>query len=158
MLGDLLGVCAGAAWGLTTVAVRATRLSEAPATQTLFYQLLWAFVILVPFALISGQTAFHGTPLVWTSLAFQAIVVCFFSYVAWFYLLRVYLASRLGVLSFMSPLFGVAMGALLLHERLDPTFIAGAALVLAGMLVVNGREWLKYMLARQRRDGRHGAA
>jgi drug/metabolite transporter (DMT)-like permease len=157
MLGDLLGVCAGAAWGLTTVAVRATRLSEAPATQTLFYQLLWAFVILVPFALISGQTAFHGTPLVWTSLAFQAIVVCFFSYVAWFYLLRVYLASRLGVLSFMAPMFGVALGALLLHEPLDPTFLAGAALVLAGMLVVNGREWMRFVFSRQRRDGKIGS-
>ncbi|MBP0590198.1 DMT family transporter [Paraburkholderia sp. LEh10] len=158
MLGDLLGICAGAAWGLTTVAVRATRLSDAPATQTLFYQLAWAFVVPLPFAVISGQSHFHGTPLAWASLGFQAIVVCFGTYVAWFWLLRIYLASRLGVLSFMSPLFGVAMGALLLHERLDPTFIAGAALVLAGMLVVNGREWLKYMLARQRRDGRHGAA
>jgi drug/metabolite transporter (DMT)-like permease len=158
MLGDLFGICAGAAWGLTTVVVRATRLSEAPATQTLFYQLMWAFVVLLPFALLSGQSAFHGTTLVWASLAFQAIVVCFFSYVAWFYLLRVYLASRLGVLSFMSPLFGVALGALLLHERLDPTFLAGAALVLSGMFVVNGREWLKYVFARQRRDGKIGSA
>lgn len=131
MLGDLLGICAGAAWGMTTVAVRATRLSEAPATQTLFVQLVWAFVVLLPFALFSGQSAFHGTTLVWASLGFQAIVVCFVSYVAWFYLLRVYLASRLGVLSFMSPLFGVALGALLLHERLEPTFLAGSALVLS---------------------------
>ncbi|MEI5996506.1 DMT family transporter [Paraburkholderia bengalensis] len=156
MFGDLLGICGGAAWGLTTVAVRATRLSEAPATQTLFHQLAWAFVILLPFALISGQTAFHGTTMVWASLGFQAIIVCFGSYMAWFWLLRLYLASRLGVLSFMSPLFGVAMGALLLHERLDPNFLAGAALVLAGMLVVNGRDWLKVVFARQRRDGKIG--
>lgn len=157
MLGDLLGLCGGAAWGLTTVAVRATRLSDAPATQTLFYQLVWAFAILLPVAGLTRQVAFHGNTLVWASLGFQAIVVCFFSYVAWFYLLRVYLASRLGVLSFMAPLFGVALGALLLHERLDPTFLAGAALVLAGMLVVNGREWLKFVFARQRRDGKIGS-
>jgi len=153
MLGDLLGICAGAVWGLTTVAVRASRLSEAPATQTLFYQLVWAFVVLLPFALLSGQSTFHGNTLVWASLGFQAFVVCFFSYVAWFYLLRIYLASRLGVLSFMAPMFGVALGALLLHERLDPTFLAGSALVLVGMLVVNGREWLKFVFARQSRDG-----
>ncbi|MBN3751379.1 DMT family transporter [Paraburkholderia sp. Tr-20389] len=158
MLGDLLGICAGAAWGMTTVAVRVTRLSEAPATQTLFVQLLWAFAVLLPFALFSGQSAFHGTTLVWASLGFQAVVVCFVSYVAWFYLLRVYLASRLGVLSFMAPLFGVALGALLLHERLEPTFLAGSALVLAGMFVVNGREWMKYVFARQRRDGKVGSA
>ncbi|MBN3766946.1 DMT family transporter [Burkholderia sp. Ac-20365] len=157
MLGDLLGLCAGAAWGVTTVIVRATRLSEAPATQTLFIQLVWAFIVLLPFAFLSGQSAFHGNTLVWASLGFQALVVCFFSYVAWFYLLRVYLASRLGVLSFMAPMFGVALGALLLHERLDPTFLAGSAFVLAGMLLVNGREWLKFVFARQRRDGKIGS-
>lgn len=158
MLGDFLGICAGAAWGATTVVVRTTRLSDAPATQTLFIQLVWAFVVLLPFAVLSGQSAFHGTPLVWASLGFQALIVAFFSYVAWFYLLRVYLASRLGVLSFMAPMFGVALGALLLHERLDPSFLAGAALVLAGMLVVNGREWLKFVFERQRRDGKIGSA
>ncbi|SIT41292.1 conserved membrane hypothetical protein [Paraburkholderia piptadeniae] len=158
MLGDLLGICGGAAWGMTTVAVRATRLSEAPATQTLFYQLAWAFVVLLPFAAITGQFHFHGTPLVWTSLGFQAIVVCFISYAVWFWLLRIYLASRLGVLSFMSPIFGVAMGGLLLRERLDPGFLAGSVLVLAGMMVVNGREWLYNVFTRQRRRGKIGSA
>lgn len=151
MLGDLLGICGGAAWGMTTVAVRATRLSEAPATQTLFYQLAWAFAVLLPFAFLRGQFYFHGTPLVWTSLGFQAIVIGFMSYAAWFWLLRIYLASRLGVLTFMSPIFGVAMGALLLHERLDASFLTGAALVLAGMMVVTGRDVLKNVVGRQRR-------
>ena len=154
ILGDFFGICGGATWGMTTVAVRATRLSEAPASQTLFYQLGWAFVILLPSAFIFGQSTFHGTPLVWASLGFQAIIVCFISYFAWFWLLRIYLASRLGVLAFLSPLFGVAMGALVLRERLDPTFLAGAALVLAGMLVVNGSDCLKFVFARQRRGGK----
>jgi drug/metabolite transporter (DMT)-like permease len=157
MLGDLLGICGGAAWGTTTVVVRATRLSEAPATQTLFYQLVWAFAVLLPYAFLRGQFHFHGTPLVWSSLAFQAVFVCFISYAAWFWLLRIYLASRLGVLAFMSPIFGVAMGALLLHERLDPSFLTGAALVLAGMMVVNGRDVLKHVFARQRRGEKLGS-
>ncbi len=66
-VGDLMGLCAGASWGLTTVAVRTSRLSEAPATQTLFYQLLGAFVVLLPLAGITGAVQFRSTPLAWPS-------------------------------------------------------------------------------------------
>jgi drug/metabolite transporter (DMT)-like permease len=138
LAGDALGLCAGAAWGLSTVAIRASRLSEAPAAQTLFLQLAVAFVLLLAFAALSGQLAFHGSVIAWTSLGFQTVIVSFASYLAWFGLLRRYLAARLGVLSFMTPLFGVALGALLLQEPLERSFLAGAALVLLGLLIVNG--------------------
>ncbi len=143
LLGDVMGLCAGAAWGLTTVAVRTSRLSEAPPTQTLFYQLAGAFVVLLPVALATGQNHFNGTALAWASLAFQTFVVSFASYLIWFRLLRHYLAARLGVLSFMTPLFGVAMGVMLLDERLTPAFLGGSILVLAGLLVVNGQALLQ---------------
>ena len=137
LLGDLLGVCGGAAWGFTTVAVRVSRLSEAPATQTLFYQLVGGVVLLLPIAALTGQLHFHATPLAIESLGFQAIIVSFASYLAWFRLLTIYRAATLGVLAFMSPVFGVAMGAFILGEPLAPSFVFGAALVLVGVVVVN---------------------
>jgi drug/metabolite transporter (DMT)-like permease len=146
MLGDLLGLCGGAAWGLTTVAVRTSRLSEAPATQTLFYQLAGAFVILLPATAVFGEMRFHGTPMVWISLGFQTFLVCFASFLIWFAMLRRYLAARLGVLAFMTPVFGVGWGVVLLHEPLTPAFVAGAVLVFAGLIVVNGHSWLRTLL------------
>lgn len=139
LVGDLLGVAAGAAYGLTTVAIRTSRLSEAPPSQTLFYQLAGAFILLAPVALISGAH-FHGTALAYGTVAFQALVISFASYLTWFWLMRKYKAAQLGVLSFMTPLFGAAMGALILHESLDSAFVMGAALVLAGLLVVTVRK------------------
>lgn len=148
MLGDFMGLCGGAAWGMTTVAVRTTRLSEAPATQTLFCQLACAFVLLLPVAFITGQTAFHLTPFALASLGFQTVVVTFASYLVWFWMLRRYYAARLGVLSFMTPLFGVALGVVLLHERVDAAFLGGAALVLAGLLIVNGQAVVRQIFVR----------
>lgn len=78
------------------------------------------------------------TRVAWASLAFQGVVVSFASYLAWFGLLRRYLASRLSVFSFMTPLFGVTFGVLVLGEPVDAWFGSGAALVLAGILVVSG--------------------
>jgi len=148
LLGDLLGVLAGAAWGATTVAIRKTRLSEAPATKTLFYQMAVAAVALPLFAWASGQPAPVFSPAALASLVFQALAVALFSLLVWFWLLRRYLATRLSILSFMTPLFGVVFGVLILDEPLDAAFVAGAALVLAGILMVSGAGLLREKLAR----------
>ena len=136
--GDFLGLLAGAAWGATTVVVRCTRLAAAPATQTLLYQLVAAFVLLLGAAFITGQAQFNSTPTVWASLAFHSVIVSFASFLLWFWLLRKYLASRLGVYSFMTPLFGIALGAWLLHEPIEASFLVGAIPVLLGIILVSG--------------------
>lgn len=157
MLGDLLALAGGAAWGLTTVVVRVSRMSDAPATQTLFYQLSGAFAILLPASWLFGETHFHGTSALWASLAFQTLFVCFASFLIWFAMLRRYLAARLGVLSFMTPIFGVAWGVLLLDERPSAAFMAGTVLVMAGLVIVNGEAWLAPWLTRCLRAVRPGA-
>lgn len=143
LYGDALALMAGMTWGATTVVVRSTALARMPATQTLLYQLVAAFVILCVAAVVLGQDTFHPTPRALLSLAFHSVVVSFISFLVWFWLLRHYLASRLGVLSFMTPLFGVILGAWLLDETISPSFMAGAALVLIGIVVVSGHGWLR---------------
>lgn len=139
-IGDLMGIGAGAAWGATTLTLRFSRLSQAPSTVTTLYQLLGAFVLLGLLALGTGQTAVTAPPLLGLSMAFQIVFVSLISLLVWFGMLRVYLASRLGVLSFMTPLFGVVFGVVLLGERLGPAFIGGAIMVVAGILLVSGYE------------------
>lgn len=146
LLGDLLSLLAGAAWGATTVTIRCTRLTSAPSTETLLYQLAGAFVMLVPAALMLGQSRFEPTPAAWAHLAFQSVIVSFASFLAWVWLLRRYLASRLGVLSFMTPVFGIVLGIWLLDEPLEASFIAGSGLVLGGILLVSGCGWLRQWL------------
>lgn len=148
LLGDILALLGGIAWAATTVVVRCSRLSNAAATETLFYQLIAGFVLLLPAAALLGQTTIQPTALALGSLAFQSLIVSFASYLGWFWLLRRYLASRLGVFSFMTPLFGILFGVWLLDEPLEPSFVAGAALVLAGVLLVSGYGWFRQLLVR----------
>lgn len=143
LLGDALALLAGAAWGATTVTIRCTRLSAAPASETLLYQLVCACALLLPAAGLLGQAQFQPTPAAWGHLAFQSIIVSFASFLVWFWLLRHYLASRLGVLSFMTPVFGVALGLWLLDEPLELGFMLGSVLVLGGILLVSGHGWLQ---------------
>ncbi|BDG08385.1 DMT family transporter [Anaeromyxobacter paludicola] len=139
LLGDAFGVLGGAAWGATTVVIRSSALSEARPSQTLLYQLGGGCVLLLLLAVLTGQAGHVAlTPTSAASLAFQGVVVSFASYLAWFWLLRRYLASRLSVFSFLTPIFGVTFGVLVLGEPLTPAFLGGAALVLLGILLVSG--------------------
>lgn len=140
--GDLFALLGGIAWGATTVTIRMSRLSSAPPAQTLLYQLVGAAVLLLPAAYATGQGSFVPTPLTLTSLAFQSIIVSFASFLAWFWLLRTYLASQLGVFSFLTPMLGVMLGTILLGETPEPRFLAGTALVLLGILVVSAHATL----------------
>jgi drug/metabolite transporter (DMT)-like permease len=150
LLGDLFGLLAGMSWGALTVSVRCSRLSEAPAAKTLLYQLVCGCVWLLLAAWLGGQTAeVRFTPLVWGNLLFQSVVVAFASYLVWFWLLRRYLASGLGVFSFMTPLFGVIFGVLLLDERIDAFFIGGGLLVLLGISMVSADGWWRRLLRRE---------
>ncbi|MES2820075.1 MAG: DMT family transporter [Pseudomonadota bacterium] len=153
LLGDALGLCAGMAWGATTVVVRASKLSEAPPSMTLFYQLFVAFVLLLVFAAFSGQLQpLRLTPISVASVLFQGVVVSFISYFTWFWLLRRYLASNMAVFSFMTPLFGVTFGVLILDEPLSLNFILGAVLVLLGMTLVSSDAWLRRRFLRGARE------
>jgi drug/metabolite transporter (DMT)-like permease len=147
--GDFLGVLAAISWAATTVVVRCSVLSTASPAKTLQYQLVSACAVLLAVALVSGQASVNLTPQVVVSLAFQAVVVSFASFLAWFWLLRTYLASRLGVFSFMTPLFGMVCGAWLLHEPLEPAFLMGAVPVLSGMVLVSAGPWVRQRWAQR---------
>lgn len=149
LYGDLLALGAGVAWAATTVAVRCSRLAQVSAAQTLLYQLVGAFLLLTATAFLLEQTAIQFTPLAWGSLIFQSLVVCFASYLAWFWLLKHYSASQLGVFSFLTPIFGVALGVGLLGEQLELSFMIGAALVVSGIILVSASAWLKHQMTRK---------
>jgi drug/metabolite transporter (DMT)-like permease len=138
LLGDFFGVLGALFWALTTVLIRATKLAAITPAKTLFYQLAVSGPILLVVAWLMGEPGVTKlTPLIVLAFAYQCVVVAFASFLTWFWLLRHYLAARLGVLTFLTPLFGVLGGAVLLGEPLTLTFLAAAILVGLGIFLVN---------------------
>jgi len=140
LLGDSLGAGAAVMWAATTVLIRRTQLAQARAEKTLFYQLAVSALLLPVAAWLAAEPGvMRVDATVIASLVFQAGVVAFASYLAWFWLLTRYLAGRLAVFSFLAPLFGVFFGVLILHEPLTVKFVFAALLVGAGIALVNLR-------------------
>jgi drug/metabolite transporter (DMT)-like permease len=138
LLGDFFGLLGAALWAATTVLVRATRLASASAPKTLFYQVAVSGPVLLAASWMLGEPGvIYLTPLIIAAFAYQCVVVAFASFLTWFWLLRHYLAARISVLTFLTPLFGMLAGVLLLDEPLTASFAAAAILVGAGIYLVN---------------------
>jgi drug/metabolite transporter (DMT)-like permease len=138
LTGNLLALLAGAAWGATTVVVKATKLRSADATKVLLYQIVISALVTAPLAYLAGETwPARVSPIAAASLAYQSIWVVGVTYLTWFWLLRIYRAAELSAFTFVTPIVGVLAGWLVLGERLTPVFLAALALVVAGIALVN---------------------
>lgn len=138
LLGDAFGVLAALFWAATTVLIRATALAKVTATKVLLYQLVVSAAVMFPLSWLVGERGIGvlSAPTLW-AMAYQIVVVAFISYLAWFWLLTRYLAGRLLVFSFLTPLFGVLFGILLMNDQPTLHFFAAAAMVVGGIVLVN---------------------
>jgi drug/metabolite transporter (DMT)-like permease len=138
LVGDLFGALAALLWAATTVLIRATALAKVTATKVLLYQLAVSAAVMFPLSWLVGERGIGvlSAPTLW-AMAYQIVIVAFISYLAWFWLLTRYLAGRLLVFSFLTPLFGVGFGMLLMGDRPSLHFFAAAVMVVGGIVLVN---------------------
>ena len=137
-IGDLMILVAAVLWAATTLTIKASRLARVAAEKTLLYQLAVSAVALPALSVAFGERGvFAPTAVVWASVAFQIVIVASASYVAWFWLITRYPATRLSSFSFLSPVMGVLAGGLLLGERLTPAVFIAMALVGLGIWIAN---------------------
>lgn len=152
--GDMLELAAGLLWGATTVvlkvgvvlkvAVVLKKGGRVPLTppRMLFYQLAISSVALIGASLAVREAGVvSASAPVLAALAYQAVIVAFASYLAWFWLLRRYPASDLAPYLFWTPLFGVLAGWALLGDPLSGSLGAAAALIALGIYLVNRQRY-----------------
>jgi drug/metabolite transporter (DMT)-like permease len=138
LLGDLMIVAGGLLWAATTLVVKATTLLKVPPEKALGYQVAASIPILGLAALISGETISQVPgALTLALMAWQAFWVVGLTFLLWFGLIKTYSASKLSAFTFITPLFGVAAGYLIMGDRLTPAFGVAALLVIAGLILVN---------------------
>lgn len=128
----------GGVVSLTASTVIFKRLSDKPhPVMVNAVQLFAAGVILVPPALLlHGPPAFSLSPAVLLSLAWLVGVMSIGASLLWFWLLTHGDASRVSAWYFLTPVFGLLLGAALLGERLAPLDGVGLVVIATGLLLV----------------------
>jgi drug/metabolite transporter (DMT)-like permease len=135
--GDALELAGAILWGATTLVIKASRHPISP-HKTLFYQLAGSAALLAALAVLSGEAGLtRATAPVLAAVAYQAVVVAFASYLAWFWLLTCYPASHMAAFTFWTPIFGLLGGWLLLGEPITPALVVAMGLVATGIHLVN---------------------
>ena len=138
LMGDAMLAVAAVLWGATTVLIKASPLSGIKPGKTLLYQLAVSAVVLPLGSLVKNEPGIVlMTPLIAGSLVYQTVWVAFITYLAWFWLIRHYPPSRLASFTFLTPLFGVIAGGVLLNEPITGSLILALVLVGMGIFLVN---------------------
>jgi drug/metabolite transporter (DMT)-like permease len=138
LVGDLLCLGGGIAWGGLTLVIRASALRTVAPERVTFIQLLLSAPMLVGLSLVLGEPGLTSpTPLHWGAFAFTVVFVAFFVFTATNWLYLRYPASRVMAFLLLTPVFGVVAAHLLLGEALSQNLVVGLALVVAGLWLVN---------------------
>ncbi len=137
-LGDLLGLAAGALWGLTTVSIRANNLTRISPEKLLFYQIATTALAVPWISWALGESwNLQWSGLAWGSMLAQTVIGAFASYLAWMWMLGRYPATKISVFVFLTPLFALLFGTLWLGESATPTLLMALGLVAVGIVLVN---------------------
>jgi drug/metabolite transporter (DMT)-like permease len=138
--GDALALAAGTLWGLTTLVIRASAMATASAEKTLFYQVAVTAAVAPLLSLALGETwSFNYSAYAWTSLGLQTVIGAFASYLAWMWLLRHYPATQMSSFVFLTPVFALVFGVVLLKEPLTLRLLLALGAVAVGIVLVNRR-------------------
>ncbi len=136
--GDAMGLAAGMFWGLTTLAIRTTKVATIQAEKSLFYQLSVTALVCPVLSLVLGETwSFDYSALAWGSVFLQTAVGAFASYLAWMWMLRHYPATQMSTFTFLTPLFALVFGVVLLGEPLTLQLVLALVGVAAGIVLVS---------------------
>lgn len=139
LAGDLCALGASFAWAGVALCARGTAIREVSPETQLLWQVGVSAPLLLALSPLFGDLLRQPEALHWWGLAFQIVLVVALGYSFWLWLLSIYPPASVAGFSFLSPVFGVALGWLLLDEPLPPTLLGGLGLVAAGLFLINHR-------------------
>lgn len=96
------------------------------------------FAFIIPAMLITESPfTLPVRPVSYLAFAWLGLLGSFFAAVTWYSLLDEIGPSRVSMTTYLFPLVGVLLGALLLHEQVDLRIIVGGMMILLGIVIVN---------------------
>lgn len=137
LAGDLFALGGAICWAGIALCARATALREVRPEMQLLWQLAVSAPLLLLAAPLFGPLLRDPGLIHWAGLGFQILVIVSAGFLFWMWLLSIYPAASVASFSFLSPVFGVLLGWLLLGERVGVEIAGALVLVSAGLVLIN---------------------
>jgi drug/metabolite transporter (DMT)-like permease len=99
---------------------------------------VWSAPVVVAAALLFGERIVQmPSTVALVSMTYQTVWVVALTFLIWFTMVLRYSASRLSAFTFLTPLFGVLAGYLVMGDPITPAFAGAGILVIGGLILVN---------------------
>lgn len=139
LLGDLFCLLGAMFWAGIALLARGTKLSNSAPQMQLIYQLAVSAPLMLLAALYFGPLIRDLQPYHLMIFSAQVVLIASFGFAFWFWLLSIYPASDVASFGFLSPVFGVFFGWMILDETVSPTLLIALVFVGIGIILINQR-------------------
>ena len=137
LFGDLCALGGAIGWAGIILLARGSSFSRIKPEM----QLLWMTIVSAPMLIITslffGELVRNFHYIHVFGFLFQSIVVVAIGFIFWLWLLSIYPASGVASLAFLTPIFGMTFGWLILSESLSKNIGLSACLVIIGIFLIN---------------------
>ena len=108
------------------------------ATEQALGQMSFALIFIMPaMTVIDGSISIPVRPVSYLAFAWLGLLGSFVAAVIWYELMNEIGPSRVSMTTYLLPLIGVALGGLVLHEKIGWQLLAGGFLIIIGIIIVN---------------------
>ncbi|MDP3448991.1 MAG: EamA family transporter [Anaerolineaceae bacterium] len=144
--GQLLGILAMTAavlsYGGSSVFARLKNKGVSPESQA-FGQMAFGLIFLIPAMLVfESPFVLPKLPLSYIAFAWLGLLGSFIASILWYKLLNDIGPSRVSMTTYLLPLIGITLGAIVLDEKIGWRLLAGGILIILGIIIVNRKKTL----------------
>lgn len=136
-IGILAMIIAVFGYGSSGVFARIHNEGVKPEDQALGQFLIGIFLIVPAMLTFESPFILPVRPVSYLAFAWLGLLGSFFAAITWYSLLDEIGPSRVSMTTYMFPLVGVGLGALVLHEAVDWRVIVGGLMILGAIIIVN---------------------
>ena len=137
LIGDILAFLAALFWALLIIIAKNSSFSKVSPEMQLLWMVMVSGPILTIFSLFIEDPIRNFQLIHIWGILFQSIIVVAGGFLFWLWLLSKYPASGVASFSFLTPIFTIFFGWLILSEVMTFDFIIAAFLVISGLILIN---------------------
>ena len=135
--GDLYSLLASFCWAAIAIMLKSSRLTRAAPETQLLYQLIVSGLILLPISLLFDDFIREINTSHILIFLFQVIVIMCLGFIGWLWVMSKYSASSTSSFAFLTPIFGVLFGWLIMGDIINLQIYLSLFLTCLGIYLIN---------------------
>ena len=135
--GDLYSLLASFCWAAIAIMLKSSRLARAAPETQLLYKLIVSGIILLPISLLFDDFIRDINTNLILIFSFQVIVIMCLGFIGWLWVMSKYSASSTSSFAFLTPIFGVLFGWLIMGDIINLQIYLSLFLTCLGIYLIN---------------------